>query len=79
MHLVLSWDVKVRPHIILYLSIYIDLYLYIHIDLYRYMLLLLTFQCQDLTPLVGSVDCRTSVHSCIVLCRAWVFSLSTWT
>lgn len=30
-------------------------------------------------PLEGSEDCRTSVHSCMVLCRAWVFSLSTWT
>lgn len=33
----------------------------------------------SLAPLEGSEDCRTSVHSCMVLCRAWVFSLSTWT
>lgn len=31
----------------------------------------------SLAPLEGSEDCRTSVHSCMVLCRAWVFSLST--
>lgn len=33
----------------------------------------------SLAPLEGSEDCRTSVHSCMVFCRAWVFSLSTWT
>lgn len=33
----------------------------------------------SLAPLEGSEDCRTSVHSCMVLCSAWVFSLSTWT
>lgn len=33
----------------------------------------------SLAPLEGSEDCRTSVHSCMVLCRACVFSLSTWT
>lgn len=31
----------------------------------------------SLAPLEGSEDCRTSVHSCMVFCRAWVFSLST--
>lgn len=35
--------------------------------------------CHSLAPFEGSEDCRTSVHSCMVLCRAWVFSLSTWT
>lgn len=33
----------------------------------------------SLAPLEGSEDCRTSVHSCMVFCSAWVFSLSTWT
>lgn len=33
--------------------------------------------CHSFAPLEGSEDCRTSVHSCMVFCRAWVFSLST--